>query len=72
MNCDIQNFINSHLQIQDLTKQMKKKKEQRKSLEQNLYLEFKKRGLTTFDLDKFRVYGYDLPEARLMVYRIKS
>lgn len=69
---DIQTFIITHLNIQRLSKEMRKEKEQRKSLEQNLYLEFKKRGLNSFDLEKFRIYLYDEPCPRLMVYRIKS
>ena len=69
---DIRDFIITHLNIQQLSKELKKEKQNRKSLEQNLYLEFKRRGLTTFDLDKFRIYLYDEPCPRLMVYRIKN
>ena len=69
---DIQNFINSHLNLKRLGKEIKDEKQKRKNLEQNLYKEFKKSGLNSYDLDKFRVYVYDLPAPRLMVYRIKS
>jgi hypothetical protein len=60
------------INIQQLTKQMKTEKQNRKNLELTLYKEFKKSGLNSFDLDKFRIYLYDEPCPRLMVYRIKS
>lgn len=69
---DIKDFIISHLKIQQLTKQMKIEKENRKSLEQTLYSEFKKRGLNSYDLGKFRIYVYDVPVPRLMIYNTKE
>ena len=69
---DIKDFIVSHLKIQQLTKQMKTEKENRKTLEQTLYSEFKKRGLNSYDLGKFRIYVYDVPIPRLMIYITKK
>jgi hypothetical protein len=69
---DIRDFIVSHLKIKQLTKQMKTEKDNRKNLELTLYSEFKKRGLNSYDLDKFRIYIYDVPIPRLMIYNTKE
>lgn len=69
---DIRDFLVSHLSVQELTKRIKKEKDNRKTLEQKLYSELKRRGVNTFDLDNFRIYVYDVPEPRLMVYHTKS
>jgi hypothetical protein len=66
---DIKDFINSHLKIQELTKQMKTEKDNRKKIEMTLYSELKRNFLC---LNKFRIYVYDVPVPRLMIYNTKQ
>jgi hypothetical protein len=69
---DIRDFIVSHLRIQQITKQMKIEKENRKKLEKTLYSELKRFGGFSYDLEKFRIYVYDVPIPRLMIYNTKK
>ncbi len=68
---EIQEFIATHVKIQQFSKQIKALKEMRKKLELNLYKECKSRNISTFDIDKFRFYIYDTP-ARIMLYLTKK
>jgi hypothetical protein len=68
----IKDFIQTHLNIQELLKQLKSYKSKRKQLELKLYAEFKKENIATFDIGKFRLYIYDTPEPRIMIYHTKT
>jgi hypothetical protein len=69
---EIQEFIVTHVKIQQFSKQIKTLKEMRKKLELKLYKECKSRNISTFDIDKFRFYIYDTPEPRIMLYQTKK
>jgi hypothetical protein len=69
---EIQELIDTHVKIQQFSKQIKAFKEMRKKLELKLYNECKNRNISMFDIDKFRFYIYDTPEPRIMLYQTKK
>ena len=69
---EIKEFIVTHLKVQESLKQMKICKVKRKDMELKLHQEFSKEKINMFDFEKYRLYIYDLPEPRIMIYHKKT